>query len=122
MFQQPLPMVRCYRPLREPQPGEPKLMDILYGAARAYGLMPTELINANRERRVVEARWLYYALARELGYSLPQIARPVKHCHSSVLHGLRSIDRTDRAWRVQRALAVAHIRRLFPETTLEEFR
>jgi len=58
--------------------------------------MPTEfgkrltLRSRSRSRTIVDIRFIYYFLARSMGYSLSTISRSLGMDHTSVIHGLRT--------------------------------
>lgn len=53
------------------------------------GVPLASILAHGRRAEVVRARWQVWALARDQGLSLTQIARATGHNHTTVLHGLR---------------------------------
>jgi chromosomal replication initiation ATPase DnaA len=68
--------------------GEPSLHQIL-GAVSAVTRTPMrELTGYGRNRYMVDARFIYFLLARQLtGKSFPQIGREVHRDHTTAMHG-----------------------------------
>lgn len=67
------------------------LQAALDAVADAHGLTTTQVLDANRDPRLVAARHDYMAAARELtAASLPAIAEVIHRDHTTVVHGLKA--------------------------------
>ena len=77
----------------------PQLSDILMAVAKVTKVPLSEILSPRRWLATVEARDLYYALAREMTLkSLPQIGRACGgRDHSTVENGLRKAGKLDAA-------------------------
>ena len=75
--------------------------------AAVHGFTLEELQTHCRIRRAVHARWACWHALRSAPYrwSLPRIAKLFNHDHTSVLYGLRAVERER-----QRAMTVANDR------------
>lgn len=84
----PLPNVIC---LPSGPVGNATRVEILYAVATAARVSVTELRSQLRARHLVDARFVYYVLARcYSGCSLPQIGKTAGgRDHCTVIHGLR---------------------------------
>jgi hypothetical protein len=81
-----------------PEPGMLKRLTFpsrIREVAAAHGLTAAEVTSLQRRAEVMAARHeLYWLGAVEHGLSLPQIGRTMKRDHTSVLHGVRSVNAT----------------------------
>ena len=57
-------------------------------------LCDVDITQKTKQRQVILARFLYYALSKEIGYSLHQIGDSLKFDHTTVLHGSRQVYNT----------------------------
>lgn len=75
--------------------------------ARLYGLRPADLAERRRIAGAAEPRMLAMFLAREQGYSLPQIGRALNRHHTTVLHACRVVAASED---LQTAMSLALLR------------
>lgn len=76
-------------PLRRPL----VVMEILERIAVDFGATAHEILGGRRHRNLVAARMCVAYELREKGYTLQQIGRWLKRDHSTVLYGIRKVDR-----------------------------
>lgn len=70
-----------------------RIVDVQKAVARHYGLRTTELVSSDRERLFAHPRQVAMYLARELsGHSLPVIGHWFHRHHTTVIHGIRSVE------------------------------
>jgi len=76
-------------------PWEPKhgLREIVQRVARTAGVPVDELRGPSKEKHLVRLRRIAMAEARKAGYSLPAIGRELNRDHTTVLAGLRVLER-----------------------------
>jgi len=66
---------------------------ILADACHLLGVTPEEVYSNNRKAGAVRARSItWYVLSKHYGWSLTTIAAHSKKHHTTVLHGIRSIE------------------------------
>lgn len=66
---------------------------ILADACHLLGVTPEEVYSNNRKAGAVRARSItWYVLSKHYGWSLTTIASHSKKHHTTVLHGIRSIE------------------------------
>lgn len=63
--------------------------------ARRNGLTLNEIMSRNRAHRISRVRWQAFKVLRERKWSMPQIARQWGIHHTTVLHGLRQLERAN---------------------------
>ncbi len=74
--------------------GEPSVRMIAEASAEFYGVRYREILSGRRNQRLVRARHVAMYLARTLtGRSLPEVGRALGKDHTTVMHGMRSVDR-----------------------------
>ena len=71
------------------------LKSILIDVSRKTGIKIELLQSKSREREVVDARFVYFRRAKEIGrFSLARIGREVNKDHATVLHGIYEAKET----------------------------
>jgi len=71
-----------------------RIADIQRTVARYYGMSPAELTSRDRDRMFAHPRQVAMYLSRELtGHSLPVIAHWFHRHHTTVIHGIREIEK-----------------------------
>lgn len=77
-------------------PTQAHLITIVEAVADECRVTPEVLISPSRAPMLVAARHRAMKIARDAGYSLPQIGRALNRDHTTVLYGLRKTQRQDR--------------------------
>lgn len=73
---------------------QPRLKTIMSAVAEEFGYAVIDVCSTRRHQRLVEARWVFFYLARTMTIkSLPEIARFVSKDHTTVIHGIRSCEK-----------------------------
>jgi chromosomal replication initiation ATPase DnaA len=88
-----LEVVDTYRAregLARPKPADLPVR-IVEIAARLFGVLPKRLIEADRHKDVVAARWIAAWLLHRRRWSTLKIGSFLKHDHSTILFGLRRV-------------------------------
>jgi chromosomal replication initiation ATPase DnaA len=68
--------------------------ELLSNVAEAFALPPEEVLTNSRVVELVEARWVIaYVLRTNRRMSLPAIGRRLGRDHTTVMHGLREIEK-----------------------------
>ncbi|MBV7408189.1 helix-turn-helix domain-containing protein [Maritimibacter sp. DP1N21-5] len=68
--------------------------DVVAVVARRHGLSPAAILGPNRCRPLVLARQeAMYLLRHVLDWSYPRVGRFVRRDHTSVMHGVREVER-----------------------------
>lgn len=70
----------------------PRLRDIIQAACTVTELQRSEIISDARDKASVRARWLIFSIARNYGYSYPQIGEAVGRDSSTVISGVRAVE------------------------------
>lgn len=89
--------------------GRPKADDILRVVARRYGLVVADIIGRRRQRRIVQARQVaMWLMVRAGALTLQEAAAETgRRDHTTVMYGVRVVDRTPELLRTARGLAEA---------------
>lgn len=75
-----------------PEARNPVIADIVAIVSDSLGVPIDSIVGEVRKRRFVNARQIVWLIAREQGYSFPEIARSTNRDHSSVVHGRDAIQ------------------------------
>lgn len=85
----------------------PSIDDVISGVCRQLHISPTDILSPCRTQRVAHARMICFFLCRKLtGRSFPEIGAAFKRDHSTVIHGVKSIERRTLNAKYARTLAV----------------
>lgn len=89
----PLPKTPWFSIVQEN--GPPKVGDIIRAVCRHFDITRNDILSQRRDRRVVRPRQIGYFLCKKLTQtSLPEIGRRFAgRDHTSILHGIRVIER-----------------------------
>lgn len=68
------------------------LVKITAAVAEKHNMTPAQMRGPQRIPEYCAARFEAWKLAREMGYSLPSIARYFNRDHSTIIHGLRRVQ------------------------------
>ena len=72
---------------------QPKIRTIIREVAKLTGVPQDDILSPKRDRVTSRARQMVMWKAHKEGHSLPQIGRVLGRDHTSVLHGVRAINR-----------------------------
>lgn len=78
------------------EPSVRSMTQIVDDVAAANGLTVADLKGKSRERHIAWPRQWAYALCRRQGRSLPQIARFFNRDHTTIMHGIRQVEKRAR--------------------------
>lgn len=78
---------------------------ILVGA-RMHGFPVKEITGPRRHKHLAIARWRIAKAARLAGYSYPKIAKAMNKNHTSILHGVKELEKIDNGDRLREAQAM----------------
>jgi hypothetical protein len=81
--------------VEETRPAQPRIGDIKRAACQYFNIEMVDLDSARRTLKLVYPRQLVMFLAKtKTGKSLPEIGRRLQRDHTTVLHGVRKIERS----------------------------
>lgn len=82
------------------------------------------LKSRSRTRTIVDIRFIYFFLARSMGYSLKTISMSIKMDHTTVIHGLttfKNLYETSDLFREKYSKIVKHIKNQYESSTMVNF-